>query len=106
MKKNIIFYTTVITALCMLNVSAKTTINDNIGLTESESLNDIEFIEDEEAFELGFDSSLYLPFGFNPYQGMVFELSEITYIEDDEAIELGFETAKYLPKDFNPYEGQ
>ncbi|MFK7811200.1 MAG: hypothetical protein AB8B59_01825 [Maribacter sp.] len=48
---------------------------------EREMLNTIEYIEEKEEIDLGFDSYFYLPHGFNAYEGMEFELSDIEYIE-------------------------
>lgn len=79
MKKNTFLYTLVVLLGVTFNVSAMSIENDNIDLAESVLLNDIEFIEDEEIYDLGFDASLYLPFGFDAYKGMIFELSEIDY---------------------------
>ncbi len=62
----------------------------------------IEFIEEDHNWELGFDTSKYLPEGFNPYEGQ-FSVSSINYMDLCDEIELGFETAEYLPADFNPY---
>ena len=106
MKKNTFFYTLVALLGVTYGVSATSMENDNIDLAEAVLLNDIEFIEDDEIYDLGFDASLYLPFVFDPYKGMIFELSEINYIETPEEIDLGFDSQPYLPKNFNPYVGQ
>ena len=62
----------------------------------------IEFIEEDHNWELGFDTSKYLPEGFDPYQGE-FSVSSLNFMDLCDEIELGFETVEYLPSDFNPY---
>ena len=71
--------------------------------TDNLTIEDVVYIEDEETVNLGFDTADYLPYDFNPYDGMVFDLEDIVYIDDDVEIELGFNTSAYLPKDFNAY---
>ena len=75
--------------------------------TECDKLNmeDITFIEVEEEIDLGIDTALYLPEGFDAYVGMESVLDEITFIEKEEEINLGFNTAQYLPEGFNAYKG-
>lgn len=102
MKKNTFFCT----VIALIGLTANALENDSLGLTETVLLNEIEFIEDEEVYDLGFDPTLYLPFGFDPYKGMVFESSEIKFVEEEPTIELGFDTSSYLPRGFNPYVGQ
>tara|TARA_R110002167_G_scaffold84156_6_gene228740 strand:- start:3161 stop:3679 length:519 start_codon:yes stop_codon:yes gene_type:complete len=68
-------------------------------------LEEISFIELEAEIDLGFDTAEYLPIGFNPYEGMIFNIDDIDYITLDEEIDLGFDTAEYLPIDFDAYEG-
>ncbi|MBT8221581.1 MAG: hypothetical protein KJN96_00290, partial [Eudoraea sp.] len=66
-------------------------------------LNEIVFIEEDEILDLGFDTSDYLPEGFDANEVYV-DLNGITFIEEEE-IELGFNTALYLPEDFDAYAG-
>lgn len=66
------------------------------------NLNEIEFIEEEEEIDLGFDTAAYLPEDFNPYE-VYFDLNSIEYIETETDIDLGFDTSEYLPEGFNPY---
>ncbi|MGB5429721.1 hypothetical protein [Eudoraea sp.] len=66
-------------------------------------LDDIVYIEENEQMVLGYDTSLYLPLGFNAYKGMSFDISEIDYVEIEGEIDLGFDTKDYLPLGFNPY---
>lgn len=54
--------------------------------------------EQDEAFE--FDSRNYLPFDFNPYNGLFTLEYEITSVEEDALFE--FDTKKYLPFRFDP----
>lgn len=71
--------------------------------TDNLTIEDVVYIEDEETVNLGFDTADYLPYDFNPYDGMVFDMQDIIYIDDEIEIELGFNTSVYLPKDFNAY---
>lgn len=75
--------------------------------TECENLQieDITYLEVNEEIDLGFDTTPYLPKGFDPYAGMGTMLDEINYIEDEKEVDLGFDTAEYLPKGFNAYKG-
>ena len=63
----------------------------------------LDVVEVEEEVDLGFDTSAYLPLGFNAYDGMEFELIDLEVVEVEEAVDLGFDTSIYLPKGFNPY---
>lgn len=57
-------------------------VSDDVdSILEREMLSDIEYVEEEEEVNLGFDSYFHLPFGFNAYQGMSFNIDEIEYIE-------------------------
>lgn len=63
-------------------------IEDNLidpNKTDFKIIQDLPYIETEESVELGFDTSKYLPNGFNPsvYYGDVL-LSGIQYVENDE----------------------
>ena len=62
----------------------------------------VEFIEEEQEWELGFDTAQYLPENFDPYSGII-SVKAINFIEDCEEVELGFETGGYLPLGFDPY---
>lgn len=66
------------------------------------NLNEIEFIEDESEVDLGFDTSAYLPEGFDPYKPY-FDLGSIIYLESEVGLQLGFDTLDYLPAGFDPY---
>lgn len=63
------------------------------------------YIEPTEDVELDFDTTQYLPDGFDAYKGMDANLSEVVFIEKEEEIDLGFNTMAYLPTDFNAYKG-
>lgn len=64
---------------------------------------EIQFFEIEEEVNLGFDTTEYLPMGFNAYVGMEFEAQDLEVLELEEAVDLGFDTAPFLPKGFNAY---
>lgn len=66
-------------------------------------LNSIEYIEEAETVNLGFDVEAYLPADFNPYAGMMENPYDVLYLVIEEPIELGFETSEYLPAGFDPY---
>lgn len=68
-------------------------------------IEDITYIEPTDDVELGFDTSEYLPKGFDAYKGMDTDVEEIVFIEKEEEIDLGFNTAKYLPIGFDAYSG-
>ena len=63
-------------------------------------LDEIEFVEDEAEIDLGFDTSAYLPEGFNPYENY-FDLNSIIFLEED--VEFNLDTESYLPSDFDAY---
>ncbi|SFB95554.1 hypothetical protein SAMN04487891_10461 [Flagellimonas taeanensis] len=92
-------------------VLLSTTLMAHVGNSECNkgcttlSIQDITFIEPEEEIHLGFDTALYLPEGFDPYEGMGTVVDRIPFIEEEVEIHLGFDTAPYLPEGFNPYEG-
>ena len=91
------------------NFEATETINwsNTIGSTDCNEnsdldLNEIAFIEEDPQIELGFDTTAYLPEGFDPYELYV-DLNAVKYINPQKEIKLGFEVADYLPTDFNAY---
>ena len=61
-------------------------------------LSSIEYIE-EENFDLGFNTSEYLPEDFDPYNHYL-DLNTISYVED---IYVYIDSEKNLPRDFNVY---
>ena len=67
--------------------------NKNVGPTmdegaEAKLLSSIEYIEEEEAIDLGFDVHQYLPLDFDPYKGMIYDVEDIQYIELGEELEM------------------
>lgn len=64
-------------------------------------LSDIKFIEEEE-IELGFQTSDYLPEGFDPHK-VYFDLNSVEFIGDGQEFDLGFDSSNYLPEGFDPY---
>ena len=58
------------------------------GQAEAKLLSSIEYIEEEEAIDLGFDVHQYLPLDFDPYKGMIYDLQDIQYMEPDEGLEM------------------
>ncbi|WP_420604132.1 hypothetical protein [Flagellimonas sp.] len=69
---------------------------------EEFDINKVVFIEEDQDWDLGFDTALYLPENFDPYNGK-FSLKAINYIDECDKIELGFDTSGYLPVGFDPY---
>lgn len=53
---------------------------------ERKMLDTIEYVEDCEEVNLGFDPYFYLPSNFNAYKGMKLELQDIEYIEVQEEV--------------------
>ncbi|MCR9228237.1 MAG: hypothetical protein NXH90_12520 [Flavobacteriaceae bacterium] len=92
-------------------VLLSTTLMAHVGNSECNkgcttlSIQDITFIEIEEEIQLGFDTGLYLPEGFDPYAGMETVVDRIPFIEEEVDFQLDFDTAPYLPEGFNPYKG-
>lgn len=62
-------------------------------------INSITYIEEDTDFELGFDTTEYLPEGFDPYKIYV-NLDAVSFIEDEVA---DVKTKKHLPANFDPY---
>lgn len=63
-------------------------------------INSITYIEEDVDYDLGFDTTDYLPEGFSPYE-VYFDLEAVVFIEDDTDIKIN--SKKYLPKGFNAY---
>ncbi|VAW12246.1 FIG00652311: hypothetical protein [hydrothermal vent metagenome] len=91
--------TTLSIAMALLLVNG---IFANDPKTEIENLdiNSIQYIEEEEEFDLGFDTADYLPENFDPYKFYV-NLDAVVYIEDNEIDT--FDSAKFLPEGFDAY---
>lgn len=62
-------------------------------------LNSITYIEEENEFELGFNTEDYLPLDFDPSEVYV-NLNAIQFIEEDEQV---LDFGAYLPHDFDAY---
>lgn len=86
----------------IFSTSEETVNNDNNVIT----IDSIEVIELEEEIDIDFDTTEYLPEGFNALDGKNdINWDEIELVELNEEVELGFDTKDYLPKGFNPYKG-
>lgn len=84
---------TVVSAFLLSNLAMANIEFRNDGPTvdeqaEAKLLSDIEYIEEEETIDLGFDVHQYLPLDFDPYKGMIYDLQDIQYIELDEELEM------------------
>ena len=62
-------------------------------------LNTVTYIEEENEFDLGFNSEDYLPLDFDPHKIYV-DLETINYMEEEE---LNYDFSANLPADFNAY---
>ncbi len=82
-----------------LAVSGMLQANEISCSTEGPDLNSIEYIEEEDVIDLGFDTSDYLPENFDPHT-FYMDLHTIIYVKEDV---LDFDSAVNLPADFNPY---
>jgi hypothetical protein len=60
----------------------------------------ITYIEEDEDFDIDFDTADYLPEDFDPYK-IYFDLTSIVYVEADTTAEFDFES--HLPKNFDAY---
>ncbi|TDQ33414.1 hypothetical protein [Zeaxanthinibacter enoshimensis] len=66
-------------------------------------LSEINFIEEENEIDLGFDTREYLPENFDPYSAPVDPMS-VSYIEDEESdLDPEIDTSLFLPTGFDPY---
>lgn len=63
-------------------------------------INSIVYIEEDTEVELGFDTSDYLPEGFDAY-GFYFDVTRVAYVKDEYDIEVN--TKRYLPQGFDAY---
>lgn len=98
MKYNNYILTALGFALLTFNANAKslTTMDEDFDISK------VIFIEEDQDWELGFDTAKYLPENFDPYSGN-FSVKAINFVDECDEIELGFETAGYLPEDFDAY---
>ena len=70
------------------------------------SIESIDLYEPEEELEIGFDTTEYLPEGFDAREGMDdIDWSAIELFEIEEEDDFDFNTKDYLPVGFNPYKG-
>ena len=77
------------------------------GLEEAENdLTALRVVQEEEDVEIGFNTSAYLPEGFNPLKGKnTIDWEAVGLVELEEEVELGFDPYDYLPVGFDPFEG-
>ncbi len=90
--------TTLLVVMMTMAVSAK----QPLAPVEDFDLNNVVYIEEDQDWELGFDTAKYLPENFDPYSG-AFSLKAINYIDLCDDVELNFDTTGYLPQGFDPY---
>ena len=83
--------TAFVAAMLLPLLSAKAT---TVTKAEDFDLRTVEFIENEQEINLGFDTAKYLPEGFDAYQDNV-TVGSINFIEEED-VDLGFDTADYL----------
>lgn len=62
-------------------------------------LNSITYIEEDNDYDLGFETDEYLPLDFDPYEYYV-NLDAIEFIDEEEALA---DYSAFLPHDFNAY---
>lgn len=74
--------------------------NDSKREVEGFDLDSIEYIEEEEVIDLGFDTADYLPDGFDPY-AFYFDIHSIAFIEESDLEDISVN--KRIPKGFDAY---
>ena len=82
-------YAAIIVLFSSFNTTEITNNKPSEGLEtvqERKMLNTIEYVEECEEVDLGFDPYFYLPTNFNAYDGMDLELEDIEYIELEEEL--------------------
>ncbi len=60
------------------------------------------YIEEVSPVDLGFDTALYLPDGFDPF-GNPQNILDVSFIEEEDEVQLDFDVRQYLPAMFDPY---
>lgn len=77
------------------------------GVTAELEASNIQVVKEEEPAELGFDTSRYLPVGFDAYAGKIATWVDLglTPVNESQDLDLGFDPAPYLPAGFDPYKG-
>ena len=84
----------------------KSLFTDNLNSNFEIDIASLEVVEIEEEVIVNFDTSKYLPEGFNAYKGIGdLDWSKIEIIEIEEEVLIGFDTSKYLPEGFNAFKG-
>ena len=86
MKKQTLYLTLTSTLLLFSSFKVPVSSNGPEKISERQMLAGIEYVEDEEEIILDFDPYLYLPFGFNAYEGMRLDINDIDYIDIDEEV--------------------
>lgn len=93
-KKN--FILSIAMGIALVNGVFASTLNKDVEVFD---VNSIEYIEEDEQIELGFDSADYLPEGFDPYE-VYFDLNAVQF--EEEEIEIS-DLTTYLPEGFDSY---
>lgn len=81
----------------MIQGALANTINKEV---ENFDLDSVEYIEEEEVIELGFDTADYLPEGFDPY-AFYFDVNSVEFIEEFDLKDI--QVKNLLPKGFDAY---
>ena len=90
--------TIVSSLLIVVSINGLNAQNPNGG-NDKFDINSIVYIEEEMDYDLGFNTSDYLPEDFDPYNHYL-DLNSISYLED---VYVYIDFEKNLPKDFNVY---
>lgn len=70
--------------------------------TKQNETDKVIFIEEVAPVDLGFDTALYLPEGFDPYAHPD-NFMDVSFIEEVAEVQLDFDVQEYLPVMFDPY---
>lgn len=77
------------------------TVANNINKeVEDFDLDSVEYIEEDEVIELGFDTADYLPEGFDPY-AFYFDVNSVEFIQESDLKDI--QVKNRLPKGFDAY---
>lgn len=90
------FILSIAMGVTMVNGVFANTLNKDVEVFD---INSVEYIEEDERIELGFDVADYLPEGFDPYK-IYFDLNSVEFIEDEVEVS---DLSKYLPENFDAY---
>lgn len=85
--------------LSFLSTQATFAKNESKDLEEFD-LDSVQYIEDEEILDLGFNTADYLPEGFDPY-AFYFDVNSVEFIENIDLEDI--QVNNYLPEGFDPY---